>query len=124
MELKDFVRDTIVTVFDAVQEAGKIIRDDPTRSGAVNPLWGGVDHVSNHEQSIGFDVAVTVGKTSENELKPGIKVLGMFELGGKMSDKGETSNVSRVSFKVPVAFAGTAVEGTTPQPRSGPAKAE
>ena len=62
----------------------------------------------NTQQEIRFDVAVAVGRSRSDELKPRIKVLGL-ELSGGMENRSETNNVSRVSFSVPVALPATAV---------------
>ena len=116
LELEVFVRETIVSIFKAVQDAGAQIRDDPERSGAVNPLWGGEAHLSEHEQEIRFDVTITVGKSNQGDLNPKIKVPSLAELGGKLGFRNDNTKVSRVSFAVPVAFAGTPVAGTSPNP--------
>jgi len=119
LDLEDFVRDTILSIFRAVQDAGHQIATDPDRRGAVVPLWGGIAHVSNHEQTISFDVAVTVTRSKSDDVKPSIKVPTLAELGGTMSNRNDATRVSRVSFSVPVALPGTEVRGTVPQPRAG-----
>lgn len=124
LDLEVFVRETILSIFKAVQDAGTQIAADPSRSGAVVPLWGGLAHVSNHEQEIKFDVTITVGDTKHDELKPSIKVPTLAELSGKMTNKRERSDVSRVSFSVPVALPATAVEGATPRASESPRIAE
>jgi len=126
MELKDFVKQTLLDVFAAVQEAGTEIAGDQNRTGAIAPIWGGIEHVSNHEQAIKFDIAVTATETAQSNLKGQIKVLGVFDFGGNSKDKIQNREVSRVSFSVPVAFPGTTVAGTQPQPRgrNGKAKSE
>jgi hypothetical protein len=115
MDLKDFVKQTLLDVFEAVREAGEEVSEK--RRGAVAPLWGGIEHVSNHEQAIKFDVAVTAGDTKSAGGGGKIKVLGIFELDGKGGVQSQTREVSRVSFSIPVAFPGTVVEGSAPQPR-------
>ena len=105
LDLEDFVRETIVSVFQAVKDAGTEIANNPLRSGAVVPAWNG----EHFEQEISFDIAVTIGMTREDGVKPKIKVLGLAELGGAMSNRAESSRVSRVSFSVPVALPATIV---------------
>lgn len=117
LELEVFVREAIIAIFNAVQEAGSQIGNNPDSRGAVVPLWGGEAHLSEHEQEIKFDISVTVGKINQDDLKPSIKVPTIAELGGHMSDRRENTNVSRVSFSVPVALPGTVVLGTAPNPR-------
>lgn len=114
MELKDFVRQTLLDIFEAVQEAGNVVSQDGNRRGAIVPMWGGLSHASNHEQTIKFDVAVTASEGTKDQVRGGIKVWGM-ELGARASHQDQTREVSRVSFSVPVALPATVVEGTNPR---------
>lgn len=117
MELKQFVKETLLDVFEAVQEAGTEISNSPDRRGAVVPIWGGTEHAANHEQKIKFDVAVTAGEAARAGDRGRIKVLGLFEMGGQASTEAQSRAVSRVSFSVPVAMPGTAVTNVQPAPR-------
>ena len=71
-------------------------------NGAINPIWG-VNALFEHSdlQKVEFDVAVTISEKTNNAMEAGIKVLP-FKLGGENSKAGETSNVSRVRFSIPI----------------------
>jgi hypothetical protein len=118
MELKEFVKQTLLDVFEAVQEAGAEISQNPDRRGAIVPLWGGLEHVSNHEQSIKFDVAVTAAEGTKKQGRGGIRVWGL-DFSGKAGAHEQHREVSRVCFRVPVALPSTPVLGSTPEPRKG-----
>lgn len=119
VELEEFVRETILSVFRAIQDAGTQVTNDPSRRGAVVPLWGGTAHLSDHEQRIDFDVTVTVGSSEQDDIKPTIRVPSLAELSGQMTGRQERSNISRISFSVPVALPGTEVVGTSPRRPAG-----
>ncbi|RRN75990.1 hypothetical protein [Agrobacterium deltaense] len=108
MELKNFIRETLVNIATGIQEA-KLETSD---FWAINP--GSLNGERVIERSyIDFDVAITVSESVENqkEGKGGVKA-EISVLGSKISgDVGRSlgtavqqasENVSRVSFKVPV----------------------
>lgn len=99
MDLKDFVRDTLTQIIEGVTEAQSSTQEgtsvNPVGHGAVpSPSWG-----HTPIQDVEFDVAVTT--TEETGAGGGITVFGVG-VGAKMSDL--SSSVSRIKFRVPVAF--------------------
>jgi len=108
MELKDFIRETLVGIANGIEEA----RIETGDIWAINPA--SIDGEKVAERSyVEFDIAVTAGETlgSRKEGKAGVKaeisVLGASvggDLGGGLegSKQSHSENVSRVSFKVPV----------------------
>lgn len=115
MELKEFVKQTLLDIFTAVQEAGTELRKDPNQKGAIVPMWGGEEHASNHEQAIKFNVAVTVSESASGQARGGIKVMGL-DFGARAKSQDKLQEASRVSFTVPVALPATTVTGTPPRP--------
>lgn len=108
MDLKDFIRETLVGIASGIQEA-KI------ETGDIWALVPGALHGKRVSETsyIEFDVAVTVTETTESQkdgkagVKAEISVLGSKvsgELGGGIASTKHASaeHVSRVSFKVPV----------------------
>lgn len=117
MELKAFVKQTILDVFEAVQEAGNEIANNPERKGAIVPVWGGIEHTSSHEHMLKFDVAVTASDIQRGQAGGGIKVLGIgVNAQGEKQKKGE--EVSRVTFSIPVALPGTIINASAHNPVS------
>jgi hypothetical protein len=57
MDLKDFVRDTIIQIMTGVEEAQERWKGDD-KHGAINPIWN-VHQARNHMQEVCFDVAVS-----------------------------------------------------------------
>jgi hypothetical protein len=107
MELREFVKDTLLAVVQGVRDAQDELK------GHVNPepASSANKYASDYKTVAGllaypvkFDVAVTV--TSEANAEGGGKV-SIFSFGsaeGRASAKDGASTVSRLQFQVPVAF--------------------
>ncbi len=90
MELKDFVKNVLVDLVNAVEEA---------RSGSERDM-----HLrGDNEGDIVFDIAVTVEESKAGGGKAGIKVWGLIEAGGDASKEIKNSTVSRIKFGVHVS---------------------
>jgi hypothetical protein len=98
MELKEFVKTSLLDVMDAVREAQQEWQDRG-HQGAVNPVWTRVDKDSFRD--ISFDVAVTASNESAGKVGGGIRVVGI-KFGGEASDSVASSSVSRIQFSVPI----------------------
>jgi hypothetical protein len=98
MELKEFVKNSLLDVMHAVREAQKEWQDSG-HAGAVNPVWSSVDKDSFRD--ITFDVAVTAEKSSAGKVGGGIHVIGI-KIGGDTSESVASSSVSRIQFSVPI----------------------
>lgn len=110
MELKEFIKNALADIIDAVKETQDNVRDYATVAPFVGTgsketsvlLDGGVAKISN----IDFDVAV-ISATKENgrnSAEAGIKVAGIFNIGIGGQDAAEKNlqNVSRIRFSIPV----------------------
>ena len=110
MELKEFIKTALTDIVSAVRETQEEVKEYATiaplmtsgeRTSAVE-MKDGIAHIS----SIDFDVAVTTEtkENTENGIKAGIKVAGVFNLGASSKgDATETSqNISRIRFSIPV----------------------
>lgn len=118
MELKEFIKQSIIEISQAVQEANSHFGDNGINA-IVNPEFiceSGkdkraftmpFDEESPNEnrfiENIDFDVAVTTGGEISGEAKGGIKIAS-FEIGGKGSVVDKQQNVSRIKFIIPVCL--------------------
>jgi hypothetical protein len=116
LKLKDFVKETLLSIFDAVQEAGDEVRNDTGRKGVIAPIWGEVKNAQGNGQIIEFDVAVTVSAGKENAGNAGIRVISAIEFGKSSNRKSENSSISRVRFNVPVIMPSTVIQDEQPVP--------
>lgn len=108
MELKDFIKETLIQIAQGIEEAQKELAEtdciinprDIKEDGFANVIIKNKRHTV---QCVDFNIALT--STSESADKAGIGVmLGSFGIGGnKTSSDGSTSNTS-ISFSVPVVF--------------------
>lgn len=107
MELKDFIKQTLIDITKGVSEAQEEIKD----SGAyINPE--GLHHQGNvrpgyngeyrHVQQIKLSVGVNAVENSE--MKGGIGVISVFSAGlsGKISDANTVTN--RIEFEIPISL--------------------
>lgn len=111
MDLREFVRETLVEIQYGVHAAIKECLADKDFRGAINPVWGsGWDAVTrDHVRLVEFDVAVTVTEASTVDGKAGIKVFSIVEAGAGASANSENSTVSHIKFSVPIIPATTIV---------------
>lgn len=90
MELKQFVKNALKDLVEAVEEARKeACRDMNLTSSQSN-------------RTVEFDIAVTVEDSTSAEGKAGIKVFQIIESGGALSKELKNAEVSRIKFGVNV----------------------
>ena len=108
MELKEFVRSTLVQIVDGVNDAREEIEK---KGGSVNPVGGSFDQPSlagrqwsfadGATEIVNFDVALT--QEDAKESKGGIGVfLGGVGLGAQGKSDSSSSSLSRIQFQVPL----------------------
>ena len=104
MDLREFVRDTLVQIQMGVQDAITAHMAEAGSVGVINPVWGADANAigAEHVQKVEFDVAVTVSNKVEGGGKAGIKVFSAFEASGEGKKALEESSVSRIKFTVPI----------------------
>lgn len=105
MELRQFIRTSLVDIMRGVQDAQADIFNDPNAKGAVNPAFG---ELKDTMTRVKFDVAVTVASESKGDVKAGINVYAV-KIGGGGSTQTQDSTVSRLAFEVPIAPAALTV---------------
>ncbi len=109
MELKDFIKSTLVQLSKGIEEAKKELGDDTKFKTIINPLTAGYGKVSveggfNQIQEIEFDIALIVEQKSGG--KAGIGVLASIITAGASKSTDDThSETHRIKFKVPIKFA-------------------
>jgi hypothetical protein len=111
MNLKEFVSETLQQIVQGVAHAQSQVEGD----GEVNPhFWmaqrGDAAKLKILESNRGkwihlvdFDVAVTVGESTETKGGIGL-VVGPVVLGSRGQSNAENSSVSRIKFQVPIAY--------------------
>lgn len=90
MNLQEFVKDVLVSLDKAVDEArGEMKRDV---------------HFSDtkEQRTVEFDIAVSVEESDSKSGKAGIKVLQFAEGGGSLSKENKNSTISRIKFGIRV----------------------
>lgn len=110
MELKEFIRETLVQLIEGVKEAKAMVGED---NGQINPKpWHIGNELKNKNMTtvteqlihiVDFDISITA--TEGSGIKGGV---GIFVGGVGIGTKGETNESSasqnRIKFQVPVVF--------------------
>lgn len=112
LQLKDFVVQSLTEIIEGVNEAQKLTKKNraiinPNISGSS--AEGGFYEVEGEPnkyyqvQMFDFDMAITLSKSKEAK---GIIVVvsGILTGGAQGTTKGESSELSRIKFSVPVVF--------------------
>jgi hypothetical protein len=113
MELRDFVKTTLVEIMGAVFDA-QVEWNQKCGKGVINPVWDGTERLFEHVQEVDFDVAVTASSGSTGKAGAGIKVFSV-DVGASGEKKVEASSVSRIRFKVPIVPPVEVVHGGKPK---------
>jgi len=99
MELKDFIKNTLVEIVNGVKEAQEATK---ALGATVSPEIDGQATTVSAEnvRSVEFNVAVTA--TDEANAGAGIKVASIFNVGGGVKEI--NTSVSTISFKIPIVL--------------------
>ena len=110
VSLQDFVSQSLCDILDGVRAAqgtpiGKGVAPAPFQPGGVDgPALGGyITATMQLSQFVDFDIAVTASEGTKTAGGVGVLV-GIFTLGSSGQSKADTSTVSRLKFRVPIAL--------------------
>ncbi|MBT3393540.1 MAG: hypothetical protein HN411_00305 [Waddliaceae bacterium] len=92
MNLQEFVKDVLVSLDKAVEEARAEMKRDVYFS------------MNKEQRTVEFDIAVSSEETDSKNGKAGIKVLQFAEGGGSLSKENKNSTISRVKFGVGISY--------------------
>ena len=109
MELRIFVKESILSIMNAVHDAQQEWASTVNK-GAINPVWDSTDQLSKHVQIVNFDVAVSASQKVGTQAAPGIQVINA-DLGSGDKSEIEQSAISRIKFSVPFVAPVQIVEG-------------
>jgi hypothetical protein len=108
VQLKDFVRDSLVQIVEGVKEAGQVARK---HGATINPadvqhrrdMFVTKDIVERLIQRVEFDVAVVAQEGSAMEGKAGV-LAAVVGAGFAAKTEEQAQNVSRIKFAVPLVL--------------------
>lgn len=87
MELKDFIRQTIVEIADGINEGHKYVKEKHKGEG-----------VKNEYRTIAFDIAVTSNEEEKTDKGAKVSIANVFGVGANNENKSKSENVSRIKF--------------------------
>lgn len=106
MELKDFIRETILQIFEGVKDAQC---ESIKLNASVNPFnkkhSDGFNTYYSFDELHNIEFEVILSELSNNESKAGIGVF-LGNLGIGLNDKSEKANTSntKIKFSIPVSY--------------------
>jgi hypothetical protein len=114
MELGEFVRESLLQILKGIQEAQVITNQRGAGVGVINPKWGNDKDYADYTQNVEFDIAVSATTQKTGSGGASLKVIAL-EVGGTGQMKAEKGTVSRVSFRLPVAFPAVTITDVPPR---------
>lgn len=102
MELREFVKTTLVEIIGGVEDARKEIEKEGSNA-YVAPITKNMGR--NDPTAVAFDVAVTATESADGKAEAGIKVWAL-RLGASGGISTGSESVSRIQFSVPIALPG------------------
>lgn len=105
MELKEFVKKTLLEIVEGVEEAQKAVKE---HGAVVNPKYVKGDSAQIGReyvpvQDISFEVGLTTSEVTGNDKGIGV-VLGPLKAGINGTGNTSESSVTRIKFTVPLAL--------------------
>lgn len=112
MDLKDFVKETLIQISSGVKEAQNTVRElggYANPAARVLPKESDQSHLTQIESGqnvfmIDFDVAINVSEEGETGAEAKLKVASFLNVGGSGKSGTSSSTTNRISFKVPLAL--------------------
>jgi|BarGraIncu01121A_1022015.scaffolds.fasta_scaffold01699_5 hypothetical protein len=110
MELKEFVKETLIQIIKGVKEAQVAVKEDGGQVNPIHAFYGDTTHKNTVRDSEGqvihsieFDVAITVKEDAGVKGGGGL-VVGPVVIGtrGEMSEQNTSTN--RIKFPVPISY--------------------
>lgn len=100
MDLKDFIRETLLQIQRGIGEAQKELHG--TYLGVISPIFKPIDDLTENDlEWVDFDVAVTVTESKDRDAGGKLNVAAI-SLVGSSKRSHETESISRVKFRVPI----------------------
>jgi len=116
MDLKDFIKNTISSISEAILESQAELKD---KGVIVNPEKVEIGKTGEkllrsdgwrYIQNLEFDILVAVEDKQESGGRGKLKIAGIVDIGGGLSDENLNKYSNRLKFSIPIAFS------TTPTP--------
>lgn len=108
MDLKEFTKETLIEIVDAVNEANEVLASKNAfitrnvQKSTTGANYVDIDGDHTHAVNIDFDVAVTATEIDMNKGGGGIKVVQMFVAGAETSKSIENQSISRIKYSIPL----------------------
>jgi hypothetical protein len=99
MELREFVKDTLLAITEGILEAQKEVPSPETQFGSGSAILG-------KERIVEFDVALAETESTEKGGKIGVAFPILGQVTGGADKSTGTTSTTRIKFEVPVIYPG------------------
>ncbi|MDE2467131.1 MAG: hypothetical protein KGO02_25975 [Alphaproteobacteria bacterium] len=113
------MRESLLQILKGIKEAQVITNRQGAGVGVINPKWGNDKDYADYMQHVEFDIAVSAATQKAGGGGASLKVIAL-DVGGDGQMKVEKGTVSRVSFRLPVAFPAVTITDVPPRARDTP----
>lgn len=108
MELKDFIRETLVQITTGVKEAQEIIKDtgcfiNPEGFHTGENVRSGFDKEYRHVQKVKMSIAINVIENSEKKVGLGV-VTAILSAGISTKNNDLNSTTNHIEFDIPISL--------------------
>ena len=110
MDLKDFIKNTITSISEAILESqselsekGVIVNPEKLEIGKKGEKLLRSDGW-RYVQNLDFDILVAAEEGEGAKGGAGLKVAGVFSIGGDLSESSKQQLANKIKFTLPVAF--------------------
>lgn len=111
MDIKDFIKESLLQIVDGITEANKALESKgasiPTTGVAGEGVWWtlikeGNDRHTKHAMRIDFDLAVTISQSDNFKAGGGISIASLVNTKTSVENISQSESISRIKYTIPL----------------------
>lgn len=111
MDIKDFIKESLVQIVEGITEANEALKDKgtyiPSRMIVGEGVLTTLDKETNTTRNfmrVDFDLAVTVTQSDIIKAGGGLSIASLGKLGATSEDTSKNEEISRIKYTIPIAL--------------------
>ena len=111
MDIKDFIKESLLQIVDGITEANKALETRgasiPTTGVAGEGVWwtiikDGKNSQTRHAMRVDFDLAVTVSQSDNLKAGGGISIASLINAKTSVENTSQSESISRIKYTIPL----------------------